>query len=323
VPVKEPCTALPAHPPSQRQRGHDSLVIAKLPPQPFVGAASASGLPAASATRTRRTMRRPRTSGGGTRPSPGCSSHRDSFFASASDVASLAPRARRPRAPRPAPRHRSASTRACRASAGPRRPSCSLLERAGGLLVVAFDGLPGRVRDALRHQLGRRAEQRVAVLDVRVEERERQARLHGLHPQADLAQLDRHRVEVHAVDAAPTTCRSAWRYSAAEGVPLACSRATCAASRRAAASRKCPEPQAGSTMDSVQQRLDRLARVRGDGVGDHRLERAVEQHLHEAVGRVVAAGGLAGVALGLAAVANANCASPSFVICGTSSSRLS
>jgi hypothetical protein len=33
---------------------------------------------------------------------------------------------------------------------------------------------------------------------------------------------------------------------------------------------------------------------------NHRLERAVEQHLHEAVGRVVAARGLARVALGLA-----------------------
>ena len=50
-------------------------------------------------------------------------------------------------------------------------------------------------------QCGRRPEQAVAHLDVVVEERERLARLQGLHPEADLAQLDRHRVEVHAVDA--------------------------------------------------------------------------------------------------------------------------
>ena len=37
----------------------------------------------------------------------------------------------------------------------------------------------------------------------------------------------------------------------------------------------------------------------GEGVGHYRFERRVEQHLHQAVGRVVAARGLAGVAAGL------------------------
>ena len=50
-------------------------------------------------------------------------------------------------------------------------------------------------------QGGRRPEQAVADLDVVVEERERLARLQGLHPEADLAELDRHRVQVDAVDA--------------------------------------------------------------------------------------------------------------------------
>jgi hypothetical protein len=92
--------------------------------------------------------------------------------------------------------------------------------------------------------------------------------------------------------------------------------------RRAAASRKCPEPQAGSTIGELEQRLDRVAGCFAM-VSDHRLERAVEEHLHQAVGRVVAARGLAGVALGLAARREAKAARPASAICGTSSSRLS
>ena len=37
---------------------------------------------------------------------------------------------------------------------------------------------------------------------MRVEEREREARIDGLHPQADLAQLHGHRIEIDAEDAA-------------------------------------------------------------------------------------------------------------------------
>ncbi len=50
-------------------------------------------------------------------------------------------------------------------------------------------------------------------------------------------------------------------------------------------------------------REQRRRRVVGLGLDavEHRIERAVEQRLHQAVGRVVAAGGLARVALGLAA----------------------
>ena len=51
-------------------------------------------------------------------------------------------------------------------------------------------------------ELRRRAEQGVAALDVGVEEGERLAGLEGLHPEADLAELDRHRVDVDAVEAA-------------------------------------------------------------------------------------------------------------------------
>lgn len=39
------------------------------------------------------------------------------------------------------------------------------------------------------------------MLDVRVKKRERHTRLDGLHPEADLTQLNSHRIEVDAEDA--------------------------------------------------------------------------------------------------------------------------
>ncbi len=50
-----------------------------------------------------------------------------------------------------------------------------------------------------------------------------------------------------------------------------------------------------------EQRLGGIVGLGLDAV-EHRVEGAVEQRLHQAVGRVVAAGGLALVALGLAAL---------------------
>ena len=69
-------------------------------------------------------------------------------------------------------------------------------------VVIAFDGLEGVLGDAPLNEVGRGAEEGVSVSDVSVEEREWSSRLEGLHPEADLAQLDGHGVEVHAVDAA-------------------------------------------------------------------------------------------------------------------------
>ena len=40
------------------------------------------------------------------------------------------------------------------------------------------------------------------MLNVRIEKREWQSRLYGLHPQAHLAELDSHGIQVDAVDAA-------------------------------------------------------------------------------------------------------------------------
>ena len=50
--------------------------------------------------------------------------------------------------------------------------------------------------------LERRPDQRVAAAQVMVEEVERRAQREGVEPQADLGQLDGHRVEIDAVDAA-------------------------------------------------------------------------------------------------------------------------
>ena len=121
----------------------------------------------------------------------------------------------------------------------------------------------------------------------------------------------------------PTTWRSAWRYSAADGVPFACEPRD--VRREPARGGEQEVPGAAGRVDDgePEQRLGRLLRVRRDGRCDDRLERAVEQHLHQAVGRVVAARGLARVALGLAAGGEGELRARPSVICGTSSRRLS
>ena len=70
------------------------------------------------------------------------------------------------------------------------------------LLVVAFNGFERLVRNTIAQKLRGRTDERVAVLDVRVQETQRLSGLQRLQPQRDLGQLHRHRVEVHPVDAA-------------------------------------------------------------------------------------------------------------------------
>ena len=76
-----------------------------------------------------------------------------------------------------------------------------LAEVAAGGLVVPLDRLERLVGDAPRRSAGSR---RAGCCRSRmwcVEERQRLARLQRLHPEADLAQLDGHRVDVDAVEA--------------------------------------------------------------------------------------------------------------------------
>ena len=74
-------------------------------------------------------------------------------------------------------------------------------KRRSPLSVVALDGLECLVGDASVDQRGGGPDQRVAALDVGVEEAEWLAWFQRLQPQRDLGQFDRHRVHVDAVDA--------------------------------------------------------------------------------------------------------------------------
>ena len=67
--------------------------------------------------------------------------------------------------------------------------------------VAAVAVLPGHHR-VVPELIEPRAEQRVAALDLVVEEAERQRAVHGFDPQRQPAQLDRQRIEVDGVDAA-------------------------------------------------------------------------------------------------------------------------
>ena len=75
------------------------------------------------------------------------------------------------------------------------------LQGPGDLPVISFEGHPRGVRHLFAHQRAARTDERVAAADVAFQEREGQARIDGLHPEAHLADLDRQRVHVDAVDA--------------------------------------------------------------------------------------------------------------------------
>ena len=111
--------------------------------------------------------------------------------------------------------------------------------------------MPCRKRLEIEH-----AEQRVAAADVGVEKAERLARLDRLDPERDLRQLDRHRVAVDAVKAGARDIAQRVTVICGRCDASACARrATRVAIRRAAASRKWPEPQAGSMTRNAQAAL--------------------------------------------------------------------
>ena len=131
-----------------------------------------------------------------------------------------------------------------------------------------------------------------------VEEGQRLAGLQCFQPQRHLGQFGGHRVDVDAVDAAADDSRSAaWTTASGGSASPVSSAATRLAMRRAAATRKWPEPQAGSqTVISSSAAIAFLGgRVRA-GLVEERVERRVEQALDQRGRRVVGAGGLALVA---------------------------
>lgn len=78
----------------------------------------------------------------------------------------------------------------------------ALPQRLGDLLVVTGEDGIRLVGDATRDKGRRRSEERIADLDVVVEEGQRPAALHRLQPERDLSELRSHRLDVDAVHAA-------------------------------------------------------------------------------------------------------------------------
>ena len=101
--------------------------------------------------------------------------------------------------------------------------------------------------------------------------------LQGLHPEADLAQLDGHRVDVDAVDAtADHVAHGLADRSPATARRRRCARpARCLAIRSAAAIRKWPLPQAGSQIFSSSMAASGSGLLRR--LSEHRVEGRVEQ----------------------------------------------
>ena len=122
------------------------------------------------------------------------------------------------------------------------------VEMLRGLFVVAGQRLVGGVGNAVaQHLQVEHTEQRIAAADAGVEEAERKAGVDRLDPERDLGQFHRHRVAVHPVQAARGPHRAGRGGSRPpKRAPSARMRASRVAMRRAAASRKWPEPQAGS-----------------------------------------------------------------------------
>ena len=192
----------------------------------------------------------------------------------------------------------------CWAKSGPRSLALglvALLQHRAGLLVVALDGGEGLVGQAGGDQFGRGAEQAVADADVVVEEGERLAGFQRFEPQAHAAQLGGHRVDVHAVEAAAD--------HVAQGVLVEERRGFALALRQRAHAGQVPGQPVRRADEEVAGADGRVADLEGEdgllGLGaglaldrllHHRVEGGVEQALHQRVGRVVGAGGLALVA---------------------------
>ena len=176
-------------------------------------------------------------------------------------------------------------------------PGVDLLPLRAIGLVVTLDLGKGRIRNAVVQQPRRGTQQAVAALDVAVQEAQRLARLQRLQPQAHLAQLHRHRVEVHAVDAAPdhvAHCRAGglgrWLLVAGAhgGQPPG--------DAVGGGQQEVPAP-AGRVADL--ERQDRhLGVLAARRLVKHRVQRGVQQAADQAGGGVVAAGGLALVTAG-------------------------
>ena len=164
-----------------------------------------------------------------------------------------------------------------------------------------MQGLERFVGQARFDQLRGGPEQAVADPDVVVEEGERLPGLEGFEPEVHAAELGRHGVDVHAVEAPAD--------DVAEGVLVEERRRLALARRVRANPGKVPgeamcradEEVAGADgrvadLEVEDRPLGLLAGLAPERRLHHRVERGVEQALHQYVGGVVGAGGLAGIA---------------------------
>ena len=171
----------------------------------------------------------------------------------------------------------------------------AFLEIPAHRLVVAGQRLVGIAGNAVRHDLRiEYAHQAVALEDVGVEEGERFAGLHRLHPERRLAKLDGKRIAVHPVDAM-------LHYLAQRmlprglvggvGVRLDAGDFT----RETAGRRQQEVPRSTGRIDDpqVQNGAARILRAGGQGLRDDRIERGPNQLAHQGRRRVVGAGQLA------------------------------
>ena len=133
-----------------------------------------------------------------------------------------------------------------------------------------------------------------------LQEREGQARIDRLHPEAHLADLDRQRVRVDAVDAPPDDVAEralvVVRRGRAPGPEARDVIGEAAGRGEQEVSRS-----AGGVDDrQIEKGVGGMLGVRVDRAPDHGIEGAREEALHELVRGVVAAGGLPGMAPALA-----------------------
>ena len=173
------------------------------------------------------------------------------------------------------------------------------LERIGEFPVVSFKDRPRGIRHLFAHQCAARADKGISAADMTLQEREGQSRIDRLHPEAQLADLDRQRIPVDAVDALPDDVAECapivvrrWR-AAGPDARDAISEAT--RSREQEVSR----PARGVDDCQIEKGIGGMLGMSVDGALDHRIESARKQALHKLVRCVVAAGRLPGMALAL------------------------
>ena len=148
------------------------------------------------------------------------------------------------------------------------------LERIGEFPVVSFKDRPRGIRHLFAHQCAARADKGISAADMTLQEREGQARIDRLHPEAQLADLDRQRIPVDAVDALPDDVAECapivvrrWR-AAGPDARDAISEAT--RSREQEVSR----PARGVDDCQIEKGIGGMLGMSVDGALDHRIESA-------------------------------------------------